>query len=367
VNPADAAVLDAWWRTFVATGRLPAELPVVQARWIRAVHRGELPSGPVFVKVMTFPRGKDRLRYLLRALPGAHEARLLTAAAAAGLPGPEVVAVRTQRRWLLPHRSLLVLRALAPAPGEQPPLERLGDEADLARRLLAAGIVHRDLHGDNSLRCVDGRLAVLDLQSADLRAAGRMPRRLWVAAAARLWRGRLDLPRDDVAAVFRARGLLAAPAEAAAAHAQAEREHMAWLRSRIARCRQSSTEFVRRLGWRGIEYRRRGDLPPGRWLTGGRRLLRCWIGDRAAAVLTGCAPTFFALRTTWWWLGGGCNLYVPDPCDDLESALRTAEAWLPWEQRVSEAGTWWRTGGKAVGATDGLTGGEPDTRSTESR
>ena len=76
---ADAAVVARWWQHFVATGRLPAELPLVQGRLVRAVHRGELPSGPVFVKVMTFPRGKDRLRYLLRALPGEHEARMLAA------------------------------------------------------------------------------------------------------------------------------------------------------------------------------------------------------------------------------------------------------------------------------------------------
>ena len=56
--------------------------------------RGELPSGPVFVKVMSFPRSKDRVRYLLRPLPAAHEATWLRGMSYAKVPAPTVVEVR---------------------------------------------------------------------------------------------------------------------------------------------------------------------------------------------------------------------------------------------------------------------------------
>jgi hypothetical protein len=188
-HPDDGAVLQRWWNEFASTGRLPNDLEPVQARLVRAVHRGELPSGPVYVKVMTFPRAKDRLRYLLRALPGAHEARMLRATAAAGIVCPEVVFVRTARRFGLPHRSMLVLRALAVRSPALDPAARLLGEAAVAARLLAAGIVHRDLHGENFVELQDGRLAVLDLQSAAMvrRPPGAAAR---IRAAARLLQGR---------------------------------------------------------------------------------------------------------------------------------------------------------------------------------
>ena len=77
--------LEQWWRTFVATGAVPAALEPVQGRLIRAVHRGCVADEPVFVKTMTFPRAKDRLRYFFRPLPADHEAAMLRMAAADSL------------------------------------------------------------------------------------------------------------------------------------------------------------------------------------------------------------------------------------------------------------------------------------------
>ena len=98
----EGAELEAWWRGFVAEGRLPEALQLVQGRLIRSVHKGPLGSGTVFVKTMSFPRAKDRLRYLLRALPAAHEAAMLRRAAAAGVRCPEVLAAFGERRLGLP-------------------------------------------------------------------------------------------------------------------------------------------------------------------------------------------------------------------------------------------------------------------------
>ena len=52
----DAAVVADWWREVVATGTLPAGVEPVVGRLVRQVGRAQLPSGPVFVKVMAFPR-----------------------------------------------------------------------------------------------------------------------------------------------------------------------------------------------------------------------------------------------------------------------------------------------------------------------
>ena len=85
-----------------------------------------LEKGRAFFKVMAFPRAKDRLRYLLRSLPGTHEARMLGRVAVAGIPCPQVLAVRSARRLGMPYRSLLVLRALPVTTGALPaPLEFL--------------------------------------------------------------------------------------------------------------------------------------------------------------------------------------------------------------------------------------------------
>lgn len=326
LSAADQAVLDRWWQTFVATGCLPSDLALVQGRLVRAVHRGALPSGEVFVKVMTFPRAKDRLRYACRALPAEHEARLLRAAAAAGVACPAVVAVRTGRRAGLPSRSLLVLRALPVAAFQGEPGERLAEAAAVAVRLLAAGIEHRDLHDGNFVRLADGTLAVLDLQSASVRGRPRTDRAARVAAAARLVR---DLDRDGderLAAALQQGGLVRAADELTDVwrRAAADRARHRW--SRVRRCLGETTEFTREIGWLGVMHRQRGALPAGRWWPGNRALRRAWLGQRARHLFEGCSPPFPAFFRKWWWLGGRSALYVPDPC---------SEVWIDAEVRAA--------------------------------
>lgn len=323
--PGDGQVIDAWWAEFVRTGRLPASLALVQRRLIRAVFRGELPSGPVYVKTMTFPRAKDRLRYLLRALPGDHEARMLRATAAAGVPCPEVLAVRTARRWGLPFRSLLVLRALPVLDAPDPVAARLRDAAALTARLLAAGIVHHDLHAGNFVRLQSGALAVLDLQSVGARGRRATTRRCRIAVAARLLREHLA-GAAGLASALVAGGLLANDAEVAAARAQATRELDRFRRSRVLRCLGNSTEFRRFVTWRGTEYRQRADLPDGHWLPAITNAREVWLGQRALQVFEGRPLAFPALFRKWWWCGGKGALYVPRTCDQDRIELELAAA-----------------------------------------
>lgn len=335
----DAAVVARWWQHFVATGHVPAELPLVQGRLVRTVHRGELPSGPVFVKAMTFPRGKDRLRYLLRALPGEHEARMLAAVRAAGVPCPEVVAVHTQRRWGLPARSLLVLRALplaaeAGAGAGAAPLARLREAAAIVASLLRAGIEHHDLHDGNFVRLADGRLAVLDLQSARQRTGGGDAARL--AAAARLVRDRQE-PVDALAAALQAGGLVRDAAEAAQVFAQRQADERRFQRSRALRCLRESTAFTWRLGASGREFRRRDCPPNGRWVRGGGELRQAWIGQWCLQSVDheeSSGAVFGAFFQNWWWLGGGCALYVPAALDDAQVAAAVQRALAGWRRSV---------------------------------
>jgi tRNA A-37 threonylcarbamoyl transferase component Bud32 len=323
---ADAAVVAAWWQHFVAHGRLPDDLPLVQGRLIRTVHRGTLPSGPVHVKAMTFPRLKDRLRYLLRPLPAAHEARLLAAVLAAGLPAPAVLAVRTARHRWLPARSLLVLRTLPVIAETRPPAQRLADEAALVVRLLAAGIVHRDLHGENFVRLASGELAVLDLQSAGVVRRATTAQRL--AAAARLLRDRQADP--EAGASLLGAGLLQSAAERDAVVARAAAEQAWHARGRLLRCFRESTEFQVRVSLRGREYRLRGAQAPGRWWWGDRSLRAAWLGQRARQLATGVPPVFAAYFQNWWWLGGGAGLYVPAACSEawIQEQVRAARDWI---------------------------------------
>lgn len=330
----DRASLDALWRTFVATGEVGDGWERVQGRLVRAVHCGSLPSGPVHVKTMTFPRAKDRLRYLLRALPAVHEADMLRAVAAAGIPCPEVVDVRTLRRRGLPFRSMLVLRTLSlagPSAGAvADPWQLLAAEAELAMRLLQSGVVHRDLHSGNFVRLADGRLAVLDLQSASRRRPGPPGRGLRLATAARLLRERGDPDMARAEAVLAAVGLLVAASDRAELAHRLEVERAHYARTRLRRCLSTSTEFTAALGLTGRTFQRRGDLGPGRWVSGDRAFFHAWLGQRASQLATGRTPLFPAMFRKWWWLGGGVALYVPDSCSDarIEAEVRAASAGL---------------------------------------
>jgi glycosyltransferase involved in cell wall biosynthesis len=309
----EGVAVDRWWQQFQSgDSGLPAGVETVRGRIVRAVGRAALPAGIVFLKGMAFPRLKDKLRYLLRPLPAAHEARMLAVLAASGIPAPHVVAVRTVRRGLLPHRSLLVLRGLPVDHGVPP---SLAERSALAAALCRAGIAHPDLNADNFVRLQDGSVAVLDLQSARIRGGSAMQRNRLLAAA-RLWS---ETGGSADAAVLVQSGLIR-QGELAAVQDLALRLKHRWLHSRIARCLQESTEFQRRIRWRGIEHCRRGPRPDGVWLRGGHELVRAWIGERALEVLTGRPPCLLALFRTWPWLPGAHSVYIPAPF--TESSFR---------------------------------------------
>jgi len=323
----DEPVLERWWQTFVTTGGMPDELQHVQGRLIRAVHRGELPSGDVHIKTMSFPRAKDRLRYAFRALPAVHEADLLHAVRRAGLPCPEVVAVRTKRRFGLPHRCMLVLRTLPLTSEPEDPLQRVDDEIDMAMALLAVGIHHRDLHRENFVRTATGELCVLDLQSASVIGAGRARSfTVRLGTATRLLRDRDDGERERALIRMRATGLLANDSEVASVVSRTAQQEERFWEGRIRRCLTNSTEFERRVHPSGIEYRARGVLPEGRWWQGPGNLKDAWIGQRRRYMTGGPLPVFAAFFQKWWWLGGGGSLYVPLTCADdrIEVEVRTA-------------------------------------------
>jgi hypothetical protein len=310
----DGVTLARWWQVFRDTGALPTELELVQGRLVRAVHRGCLPSGPVHVKTMAFPRSKDRLRYALRALPAAHEAAMLRRTAAAGIPCPEVVGAFTARRAGLPFRSMLVLRTMPTVQDAEHEATRLRDEAALAGALVTAGIEHEDLHRDNFLRLPDGRLAVLDLQSARRCRPGSMAARRRMAS--RLVRDLPDEALDALVGRLVAAGLLVSDDEREGIVQGARTARRRFLVSRVRRCLGESTEFERRVTPTGIEHRRRDAPVAVRCHRGGRRLVDAWLGERVLQVLHDAAPSFGGIFRKWWWLGGGASLYVPAEWSD---------------------------------------------------
>jgi len=224
----------------------------------------------------------------------------------------------------VPHRSLLVLRALPVAVADAtPPRERLREQAALAARLLDAGWFHPDLNPDNFVRMQGGGLAVLDLQSlrrTALRArAGR-------AMAARLLLEADDVPLDDAAAILADAGLVA-PGDAGLRPAAAALA-AAFLRTRVRRCLQTSTEFVRG-AWAGlVEHRQRAPLPAGRWAAGGSELRQAWLGQRLLAVFERRPPVLGGYRHGSWWRPGRHSVYVPAAISEasLVSELRVLTA-----------------------------------------
>ena len=285
LSAADLDVLTRWWGAICAQPEVPpAGTRLVQTRLIRSVAAGELPAtGPVFLKWMHFPRRKDRVRYSLRPLPAAHEARLLGVASAAGIVVAEPVAVGVQRSWWSPRRSLLVTRAL-PAAGS--PL-LVDDCVEVAAALAAAGVFHPDLNPGNFRPAPSDRgVAVLDFQSARALAAP-LGRRLRCRMAAKLWfelaavaggQGFERLDTEFRAAAQRA-GLLA-PEQLDPTWRLAQSQRARFERGRWFRCLRESTQFAVDRGWSAITYRRRrpgaASCPSG-WRIGDRAL---WLGDR---------------------------------------------------------------------------------------
>ena len=293
--PAEAVeVMRRWARHALDHGCvLPAEIEPVQTRLIRVVGRAELPGvGPVFVKWMSFPRRRDRIRYWLRALPLEHEASMLEHARAAGLVTPPVVGTAGVRGAAgAPRLSMLVTGALR-AGGEL----QSAEVARAAAALAAAGLFAPDLHPGNFLGTADQGVAVLDLQSARVkRPVGRRHRLLMAAKL-------LSERPGDGAALVEA-GLIGA-ADRGAAEQRAVAIRAAGPLRRIRRCLSESSEFAVERSWRGVTYRRRAAIGAGGWVEGDAELLRYWIGDRALEVLDGRAPSLAALFRKSWWLPG---------------------------------------------------------------
>lgn len=320
-----SAQLAAWWRHFVATGTAHPELVPVQGRLIRTVHRGELAGRTVYVKAMTFPRAKDRLRYSVRPMPTAHEAELLRAAAAAGVRCPQVLAERSQRRFGLPRRAMLVLEGLPAAPCRLP--DDLADCAQVVRRLLRAGIVHRDLHLGNFLRLPDGEIAMLDFQSARRLARPADGRGQRVAAAAWLLFA-ADAEPERAAAEVQRGGLLVGGDEVAAALAEAARMRQAWAERRRVRCLQSSTQFAVRWSLLGWCVQRRVPPTDCRWRRGGAELRLAWLGEHLLVERGVATPRFAALRREWWRGPRAYALCGPTSTAAFDAAVAAARAAL---------------------------------------
>ena len=303
----DRGRLDRWWAEAKGHGGLPRDVEIVQARLIRQVGRSELPhAGEVYLKIMAFPRLRDRIRYLFRALPARHEARMLEVLAAAGIPCPEVLDVREQRVFGVPALCSIVLRAM---PGE----DRAPDEpgmASLAAGLAEAGMFHPDLHRSNFLPLAGGGLAVLDLHSARRGRPG-LTRAQRLVMASRLIGG--PPLAVDPECLVRA-GLLEA-SELEDADLQARRFRHKQVLRMIRRCLQRSTQFLCRRKWNGVLHARRGNLSDGFWYSGGAELRKWWIGDRALEVLEQRPPALRALFQRSLWLPGQHSVYIAERLD----------------------------------------------------
>lgn len=316
--PRDAARTLAAWIAWCVDhpGRLPPDCAVVQTRLVRSVGQGELPGvGTVFLKVMAFPRGKDRLRYVFRSLPATHEARLLALlrTAATDLEAPEPLAVAAVRRRGVPFVSILATRGL-PVGGEEDRPVTVGEMAVIAARLADLGIHHPDLHRGNFVRLAGGGVGLLDLQSARRRRPGLRARQR-IAMAAKVLED-----ADHASATAVADSGLIGGQDLAAAWQQALRLRSREPLRRIGRCLQDSTGFAVRRRWNGVCAFRRGQEDDA-YRISAAEARALWLGDRAREVLDGERPLLAGAIWNWPWLPGQSAVYISAPVSpaDLSS------------------------------------------------
>ncbi len=321
--PDPAAAVLARWRDQcrAVPGGLPRDCVPVQARLVRAVGRGHLPGlGDAYVKVMAFPRARDRLRYSVRPLPAVHEARVLGALAvrAPDVPCPRVLDVVADRAFGFPVLSVLVTAGLPVDRRARPDLAAL---AAVTARLATVGVFHPDLNTSNFVPLDDGRIGVLDLQSARLRS-GALGRRLRLRMAAKLLldAGGPDADPEPIAAA----GLVAG-ADVGALRGAVRRLAIDQLRRRIARCHQESTEFRVRWRWNGREVRRRDAPSELHSIRGGAEIPEMWVGDRVAEVLDGRTPRLAGVFRKWRWLPGQNAAYIRGQDDRSISREQAAD------------------------------------------
>ena len=301
-------MIEGWWRdAMVRPEPLPTSLEPVQTRLIRSVSRGVLPGqGAVFVKLMWFPRPKDRLRYAFRPLPAVHEASMLRYVAGLGVRVPTVVWSRGVRRWGSPRLSMLVTAALDADDASLDPRQTV----EVVSTLLDAGVYHPDLNAGNLLRLSDGGVGLIDLQSVR-RLSGPVGRAAREEMLAKMLSDVLRVG-GDTSAWERAlvdQGLCTA-GECPGIWAAAARVNQRARLGRIRRCLRESTVFAVRRGLLGTTYRRRDCPQGGDWVEGGAELVRYWLGDRGLEILESWKPRCGALYRPAPWAPGRHRLYI---------------------------------------------------------
>jgi hypothetical protein len=171
-------------------------------------------------------------------------------------------------------------------------------------------------------------------------ARGGVTVRAGRAMAARLLLEAVDVPVADAVAVLVRAGLVVPGDEALVP--LAARECARFLRTRVRRCMQTSTEFVRTATAGSVEHRQRGALPAGRWVAGGAELRQAWLGQRLLAVFERRPPVLAGYKHGSWWRPGRHSVYVPAAISEtsLASELRvltTGHARYRWLLQVGQA------------------------------
>jgi len=322
LSGADQTRLAEWWQAALAgPQQLPSGLELVHARLVRSVGRGVLPDrGPVHVKLMWFPRAKDRMRYATRPLPGVHEAKMFQHCRTHGLRVPVVVAVRARRQFGLPRLSMLVTASLT-VRSEPPTVESM---VEVVQQLIAAGLFHPDLHAGNFLPLEDGSVAVIDLQSARVRSGG-LSGRDRQAMFAKLLDPTQGTRADRLGEALVQQGVCSTD-EISLATAEGAALSRRELARRIRRCLRESTEFSVRSSLFGTLYRRRVADTLGESVEGGSELIRYWIGDRCLETLDSRTPICRALYRGRWprrhrlYVGDGEGVALASAADRLHRA-----------------------------------------------